>query len=115
MTTAAASTATRLWRDYPRETIALGLLAAAGGALAGAAWSTPSLSGIGQDPAAAAVKAPVPPPLLVREMPVQDAVVLNSKIGFADGPNPAARPFAFGNADAATRARALECLTSAVY
>ena len=40
---------------------------------------------------------------------------VNAQIPLAGGPNPAAAPFALGKASAETRARALECLTSAIY
>ena len=42
------------------------------------------------------------------------AVKLNAALPLASGPNPAARPFKF-KGDKAARARALECLTSAIY
>jgi spore germination cell wall hydrolase CwlJ-like protein len=52
--------------------------------------------------------------MLVRQLPPEKAVQLNAAIQFAAGPNPAAKPFDF-KGDKAARARALECLTSAVY
>ncbi len=58
---------------------------------------------------------PAPPPLLVRQLPVDQALAINQHIAVDSGPNPAAQPFSLGKVDAATRARALECLTSAVY
>jgi spore germination cell wall hydrolase CwlJ-like protein len=82
-------------------------------AVAGAAYSTPTLGGIGYQNAAEAP--PAPPPLLVRQLPVDQALAINQHIAVDNGPNPAAQPFALGKVDAATRARALECLTSAVY
>ena len=108
--------AAKVWRDYPREALALGALGfAAAAALAGAAYSTPTLSGLrvaDDQPAAAAAFAP--PPLLVRALPAADALSINQAVPVAGGANPGARPFAMTGA-AATRARALECLTSAVY
>jgi hypothetical protein len=53
--------------------------------------------------------------MLVRQIPVDQALAINNKIAVDTGPNPAAKPFVLGKADAAARARALECLTSAVY
>ena len=104
----------RLWRDYPLQAVLFaGLLLAAFAAMAGAAWSSPTLPASG---AAAATKAPpAPPPLLVRQLAAEDAIAINRKIPLADGPNPAARPFSLGKANAAARAQALECLTSAIY
>ena len=102
-------------RDYPRETIGLGVLAAAGAlALAGAASSTPALEGIRALTGATAAP-PAPPPLIVREIAPDQALALNAAIPIADGPNPAAIPFAQKGADKAAQARALECLASAVY
>ncbi|MEO5971761.1 MAG: cell wall hydrolase, partial [Sphingomicrobium sp.] len=40
---------------------------------------------------------------------------INRTIPIAQSPNPAAAPFVWHGADSATRARALECLTNAVY
>ena len=106
--------ATRFWRERPQEVILAGTVALAGlVVLAGSAGSTPSLSGVGTGRAAAAP--PAPPPMLVRQIPVDQALAINNKIAVDTGPNPAAKPFVLGKANAATRARALECLTSAVY
>jgi len=104
----------RLWRSYPREIVALASLAVAGLiALAGSASSSPGLGGISE--AREGKAAPTPPPLLVRRLAPTDAVALNSRIPVADGPNPLAKPFSVARLDPANRARALECLTSAVY
>ncbi len=106
----------RLWRAYPRETLVVGTLGlAAMVALAGAAYSTPSLSGLGIASAKLGDAPPAPPPLLVRQLAPADALTINRSIPLADSPNPAARPFALRGADEAARARALECLTSAIY
>lgn len=107
----------RLWRQYPQHAVAMMALAvAAFAALAGAAYSSPTLSDLTDRNAQASAKAPpAPPPLLVRELPVQDAMAINRGIPIAAGPNPPARPFSFAKADEAARSRALECLTSAVY
>ncbi|HET9811875.1 MAG TPA: cell wall hydrolase [Sphingomicrobium sp.] len=103
-----------LWRKHPREIVALGSLAFAGLiAVAGAAWSTPTLGDIRKPRPEAA--APAPPPLLIRNLAPTDALAMNGKIPVAGGPNPAAIPFSTAKFDSATRARALECLTSAVY
>ena len=116
MTIALSLSAARFWRDYPREALALGALGvAAAAALAGAAYSTPTLTGLSMAGDAAADSPPAPPPLLVRQLPPGDALSINQAIPLLGGPNPAARPFVITGANAATRARALECLTSAVY
>ncbi len=110
MSEALTLSATKLWRDYPREVVALAALAVAGAtALAGVAWSTPAGIGAGED------GPPAPPPLLVRELAPEDALSINRTIPIAALPNPAASPFTLRGADKAARARALECLTSAIY
>jgi hypothetical protein len=101
-----------VWRAYPRETLGLGLLGIAVAlAIGGAAHSTPELP---NGSAMSATVPPAPPPLLIRQLAPEQALQLNQQIPLIDGPNPAARPFAFAG-NAATRARALECLASAVY
>ena len=103
------SRAARLWRAYPREMLGFGLLAATVGlALTGAAQSTPEL------PNDANLAPPAPPPLVLRQVAPDQALALNQQIPLASGPNPPALPFVFAG-NAATRARALECLASAVY
>src|SRR5207248_4265473 len=98
-----------LWRAHPRETIGLGVLGlVAAAAIAGSAQSTPEL------PARAAAAPPAPPPLLIRQLAPQQALQVNAQIPVAQGPNPAALPFAF-RGDAAARKQALECLASAIY
>jgi spore germination cell wall hydrolase CwlJ-like protein len=106
--------AAALWRRHPRELVALGTLAIAGAiAAGGVAWSTPSLDQIGA--ARAQQTAPQPPPLLIRDIAPDQALAVNNEIPMASGPNPVAAPFSLGNADAATRGRALDCLASAIY
>jgi spore germination cell wall hydrolase CwlJ-like protein len=103
-----------LWRRHPREVVALGALAFAGAiAVGGAAWSTPNLDKIGA--ARAEQTAPMPPPLLIRDIAPDQALAVNNQIPLASGPNPVAPPFSLVNADAASRARALDCLANAVY
>jgi spore germination cell wall hydrolase CwlJ-like protein len=106
--------AVALWREHPREVAALGTIAIAGAiAAGGVAWSTPNLDRIGA--ARAEQTAPQPPPLLIRNIAPDQALAVNDQIPLASGPNPVAAPFSLANADAATRARALDCLASAVY
>lgn len=103
----------RLWRKHPREAVALGGIAlVALTAAAGVAWSSPN---VGEVAAARADKtAPAPPPMLIRNVAPADALAANQKIPVSAGPNPAAKPFTFSG-DSATRARATECLASAIY
>ena len=112
MSRSIALNATRLWRERQLEVLFAGALALAGvAAIAGAADSTPL--GVGSENIADAP--PAPPPLLVRQLPADQALAINQNIALDNGPNPAAHPFSLGKVDATTRARALECLTSAVY
>ena len=112
MTQTIALNAARFWRERPQEVILAGALALAGiVALAGTAGSTPTLSGLRSGEAAL----PAPPPLLIRQLPADQALAINKSMALDAGPNPAARTFSLGKVDASTRARALECLTSAVY
>ena len=107
--------ASKLWRDYPREAVAFGAIGVAAlVAMAGSAISSPGVIGLTANKAAETVAPPAPPPLIVRKLDPRDALSINRTIPVIEGPNPAARPFAF-KGDAAARARALECLTSAVY
>ena len=111
MTQTIALKAARFWRERPQEVILAGALALAGiVALAGTAGSTPTLSGLQSGNAT-----PAPPPLLIRQLPADRALAINKSIALDSGPNPSAQPFALGKVDTSTRARALECLTSAVY
>ena len=67
---------------------------------------------------AAAVRAkvaPAPEPTKLVDIAPQDAVALNAAVPISTLPNPAARPFKLLAASSADRARALECLTAAVY
>ena len=107
-------TAARLWHKHPREIVALGTLAAVAlVAAGGAAWSTPGIEGVSRTQVEAAP--PAPPPLLVKDVAPEQALSLNSQIPVASGPNPAAAPFSTASLTSATRTRALDCLTSAVY
>lgn len=105
----------QIWRDYPRETLVLGLLGfVASAAFAGASYSIPGeIRSKAENRVAEAP--PAPPPLLVREIAPEVALNLNDQIPLARGPNPAAAPFRLADASPVARQRALECLTSAVY
>jgi hypothetical protein len=55
-----------------------------------------------------------PPPLLLRPLSESEAVALNRRIPFSAEPGPPAAPFVL-RGDGTARARAVECLTSAIY
>lgn len=105
----------QIWRDYPRETLMLGLLGfVASAAFAGASYSIPAGTGSRAETKLAEAP-PAPPPLLVRQIAPEVALNLNDRIPLSSGPNPAASPFRFAAASPVARQRALECLTSAIY
>ncbi len=54
-------------------------------------------------------------PHALRAISPADAVAVNASIPIAEGPNPAASPFALRFASEADRARSLQCLTEAIY
>ena len=100
-----------LWRRYPRESAGMAVLALIGAAaIAGTASSTLRLPGT----ATSEASLPQAPAMEYRPVAPEDAVKINSAIPFA-GPTGAARPFVWASASSAAQARALECLTSAIY
>lgn len=110
-----ALNAARFWRERPQQVLLVGAAALAGMvAIGGSALGTPSFSGISANDKVAEAP-PAPPPMEVRQIAPDQALQLNQQIPLDHGPNPAARAFALGKVDAATHARALECLASAVY
>lgn len=108
----------RPWRSHPRETAALGLAGAAALALTvGVGSATPHPSDLGR-PQPGVVQAPLPalPSATdLRDVAPEEAVALNARVPVSVLPAEAARPFSLGKASAASRAQALECLTSAIY
>jgi len=115
MSTALTLQPLRPWRTHPRETLAVAMLGTALIALATVSGATPLLPQFAKqaEPQAAAAL-PKALPSDIRDLAPEAALVVNAQIPLASGPNPAATPFAFnGSKDA--RARALECLTSAIY
>ena len=107
-------TLARPWRSHPRETIAAALLGAIAIALANAGDATPLLPKFAtQGEPEASLPKPLPTDL--RNFAPETALQVNEQIPLAGGPNPAAAPFALGRSSSETRARALECLTSAIY
>jgi spore germination cell wall hydrolase CwlJ-like protein len=116
MTHALTQKPAQLWRDYPRETLVLGLLGfVASAAFAGASYNVPPSTESAIADSVAKAAPPAPPPLLVRELAPEDALQVNQTIPLINGPNPAAAPFRLAAASAAAKERAIECLTSAVY
>ena len=105
----------RPWRTHPRETAAVAVLGAALLALAGVSGATPALPSFSTTAEEPATALPKPLPTDVRDLPPETALAVNSKIPLASGPNPAASSFAISQASGDARARALECLTSAIY
>src|SRR5690349_934266 len=101
-----------MWRERPKELLLAGGAALACAlAVAGSAWSTPSLG----ENSPTVEAPPAPPPMLVRQIAPEQALAVNQQIPLDQGPNPAAQPFTLAKADNAARSRALECLTSAIY
>lgn len=107
----------RPWLTHPRETVAGAILASIGLiVLAGSSGATPLLPEFARQ-AEVAEAAPLAKPLpnQIRNLAPETALEVNAQIPIAGGPNPAAQPFALAKTSAETRARALECLTSAIY
>jgi len=107
-----------LFRNLPREALFGGLVAlASAAALAGVTHTASQLSnGAKLDAVTRPANAPpAPEPLLVRDLAPETALKVNAEIPLAGGPNPAARPFVVGAIGSDARARALDCLTSAIY
>lgn len=107
----------RPWLTHPRETAAGVMLAAIGlVVLTGSSGATPLLPEFAkQVETAQAVPLAKPLPNQIRDLAPATALEVNAQIPIASGPNPAANPFLFGKLSTETRARALECLTSAIY
>ena len=105
----------RHWRSHPREAVVAGAIGLAGlVALATVSGATPTLSGIRPAPSDTVIAPPEAPPMAVRDLAPEAALMLNAKIPVAST-GPAASPFIVGKATPAMRARALDCLTSAIY
>lgn len=111
----------RTMTAYPREAIGVAVVTAAAlfAVLGLTLGPSASLSG----PARASVppptvllgKPPEPEPLRFKDVAPEDARTINAVLPFSDAPNPAARPFAARFVDVRNEARALDCLTAAVY
>ncbi len=110
MTTLALSPA-RLWQQFPRETIATGMLAGVGAI----GLAVGSLSLGGTNDAAAAEMPPPPPAMAYKQVSAEEAMRLNAALPVNSSLTGAARPFTVDVGGAAAKANALECLTQAVY
>jgi len=91
------------------------LYALAGFSLAADGTPGEGLSSAGLQPGRPAAIPPAPEPLLLRPVAPRDAQAINAAVPVSEGPNPAARGFLARYAGADDRARALHCLTAAVY
>ena len=101
----------RQWRSHPREAAVAAAIGLAGlVALATVSGATPTRPA----PSDIVVAPPAPLPMAVRDLAPEAAFILNAKIPIAST-GPAAAPFILGKATPAMRARALDCLTSAIY
>jgi spore germination cell wall hydrolase CwlJ-like protein len=106
----------RPWRSHPRETVAAAILGAITLiALANASGATPLLPEFARQVEADGAPLAKPLPTEIRNLAPETALSLNARIPVAGGPNPAALPFLTGKSSVEKRARALECLTSAIY
>jgi Cell Wall Hydrolase len=85
------------------------------GASAHGSYSIPARDWNGVRSSVSVPLPPPPPELIVRKVDPEAALRINSEIPIAAGPNPAAAPFVMANASAASRERALDCLTAAIY
>lgn len=107
----------RPWRTHPRESAAAAILGAIGLiVLATNSDATPLLPQFAKQVEPRTVAGPPKPlPTDIRNLAPETALEVNAQIPLASGPNPAAQPFVLGKSSPDTRARALECLTSAIY
>jgi spore germination cell wall hydrolase CwlJ-like protein len=111
-----ARQAVALLRTHPRRSAGAGLLVL--GAAAGLAMVARPSGAVPMTPQDGAASAPAAvqelTPFAVRQVGRDEAQRLNAALPLASGPNPAAAPFVL-KADSKTYARALECLTQAIY
>lgn len=116
MTSALTFQPLRPWLTHPRESVVAGVAGlAAALAIAGVSGATPLLPQFARQAEPAVAVPPAPPPMEVRNLAPETAVAVNAQIPVSGSAGPAALPFALGKASTETRARALECLTSALY
>src|SRR6185436_20427383 len=107
----------RHWLGMALLALAATLYLFAGLSLASVDRLAPGLdsSDTGLPPELAHLPPPKVDPLQFQPIAPKDALSINAAVPVATGPNPAARPFAVNFTSDADRARALECLTAAVY
>ncbi len=105
------------WRSRTREFAMLGLLGGAAAlAIAGVGAAMPTVEQAPKANRAESEPLPSSPSATeLREIAPEDAVAMNASIPLSGLPLTAALPFAQGKADKISRARALECLASAIY
>ncbi len=117
MSLALPLTPTWHWRSHPRETAMLGVLGCAAAlAIAGVSDAMPTLGNKPSSNLAAGAPLPTSPSATeLRDVAPEVALAINAAIPLTTLPSAAAAPFAIGKASAASRAQALECLTSAIY
>jgi spore germination cell wall hydrolase CwlJ-like protein len=115
MTTKAVSfSPARLFHNLSREAIFGGAVAlASAAALAGVTHTANQIDNGAK--LEAIVRPPAAEPLLIRDLAPETALKVNAEIPLSTGPNPASRPFVTGSIATETRARALECLSQAIY
>jgi spore germination cell wall hydrolase CwlJ-like protein len=80
-----------------------------------AAPITPVLAPLPATPGALAAALPASDPAAPPLLPPAQAFLINAAMPISALPNPKATPFVLGKVDEVTRARALDCLTAAVY
>ena len=106
---------------YPREAIGATLLGVAGlfAAVGLSIAAEPSLTGTASASTSvrttAVGKPPAPEPLAFKNVSMDDARTINAAVPFSASSNPAARPLGVKFPDRMNEARALDCLTAAVY
>jgi hypothetical protein len=94
--------------------LALLLFACVLAVIASVTGSSPIYAKAGRQIPQWAVGSGEPPPLLLRPLSASEAIEFNRRIPFSADRSPPAQPFALSE-EGNTRARALECLTSAIY
>lgn len=117
MTLVLPSMPPRPWRSHPRETVAAAVLSVVGLVALGQASGATTLLPDFQKTARIVEVPDAPPAALPTDLkPIdpESALAVNARIPIA-GAGSAASPFSMANASAESRARALECLTSAIY
>lgn len=112
----AADAALALLRSNPRASLGTGLLLLAAGASVAALANESGAVPVRPEALRAAAVPTVADmtPFAVRKVAPGEAQALNAAVPLAGGPNPSAAPFVLGT-DSKTYARALECLTQAIY